>query len=1002
MKNTFKRTLVAGAVGAVIAMSSPAVLAGNNDGGIAGKIVDASSQQIISGATILIQNTKTGFKKTITTQADGSYRLGSLPVGVYSITASIAGYDQVSVGTVNVAIGDSTNVNISLLSEDSTEIIEVRGSTIATIDVYSSESALNISAVELARIPVPRSVTGVALLAPGTTRGDSRFGGASFGGSSVAENTMYINGLNVTNFRNGLGFSNVPYEFYDQFQVKTGGYSSEFGRSTGGVINAVTKSGSNDFEFGASAYVLPGSLRETSPSVRSNEGDFLSYRDADKSTSMNFNVHASGAIIEDTLFFYAIYNPRNVQSEYDRTLSNGDFTDSEQDDAFWGAKIDWNITEDHRLEYLAFSDKNEVETDIYTGNGDGNNTLTGTTFDRSGGKNWSLKYTGYITDDITISALYGENSYDLTSDSTSAQACELVLDYRYYYGAATDLPLGGSPNAGCATTSNYFSESGEDTREAMRVDIDWQVNEDHVLRFGMDNETNTSISDQFYTGPNGAYWLAYPADAGETVNGVTFETGTDYIRNRVRTVSGQFETEASAFYIEDNWQVTETLAATIGIRNEQFDNKNGEGETFVKVENMWAPRLGLSWDINGDGDSKAFINVGRYFLPVANNTNVRLAGNEADTRQYFELTGWTAAEYNGIPYNIPQLGAQIGPDDIISDGSVPDTTAIVDADLDPMFQDEIIIGYQAMINENWSWGIKGTRRLMDGAIDDMIIDHAIISKFGCAADYHPNQYVLGNPGEEMTVYSDTNCDGDVNDWVTFSPEELVYDTAERKYSAIDLNVKKSWDGDWSIDATYTWSRSYGNSEGLVKSDNGQGDAGLTTDFDFPELMDGAYGNLPNDRRHMFKVYGTVGMMDIDGLTLGYNFTLESGRPMNAFGLGHPNVGEVSYGSTYYLTELIEDAEGTVIDEEYTFVPRGSMGRTPWTARLDLNLMYQTEMFGADTMFKVDVFNVLNASSVTRVNEDAESTWGNTNSRSFGRPLAFQTPRYVQFTATVNF
>ena len=174
-----------------------------------------------------------------------------------------------------------------------------------------------------------------------------------------------------------------------------------------------------------------------------------------------------------------------------------------------------------------------------------------------------------------------------------------------------------------------------------------------------------------------------------------------------------------------------------------------------------------------------------------------------------------------------------------------------------MSQDEVIIGYQAMLDEQWSWGIKGTRRVMDGAIDDMIIDHAIASKFGCS-DYHANQYVLGNPGEDMTVYSDTNCDGDVDDWVTFTAEELVYDKAERKYSAIDLNVKKAWDGIWSIDATYTWSKSYGNSEGLVKSDNGQNDAGLTTDFDFPELMDGAHGNLPNDRRHMFKVYGTVG------------------------------------------------------------------------------------------------------------------------------------------------
>jgi hypothetical protein len=992
-----KRTLIAGAVTTALALSASSAFAGNNDGGLAGKIVDASTQQMIAGAIIVIENTKTGFKKTLTTQANGSYRLGSLPVGVYSLTATYAGYDQVSVGTVNVAIGGATNVNISMVSVDSTEVIQVTGSAIATIDVSSSESALNISSVELMRIPVPRSVTGVALLAPGTTRGDSRFGGASFGGSSVAENTMYINGLNVTNFRNGLGFSNVPYEFYDQFQVKTGGYSAEFGRSTGGVINAVTKSGSNEFEFGASAYYLPDSLRESRPSVRSNEGDWLTYVDKNnEQTNLNVNVHASGAIIEDTLFFYAIYNPRNVESKTDNRETGGSYNEVQQDDAFWGTKIDWNITEDHRLEYLMFSDENEVETDIYSGD-----KLAGTTFDRSGGSNWSLKYTGYITDDITVSALYGENKYDLTTDSTSAQACELILDYRYYYGAATSVPLGGEPNAGCATTSNYRGESGEDKREAMRIDIEWNVNDDHLVRFGMDNETNTSTSDQFYTGPNGAYWISWPASTGESVNGVTMTQDTDYIRNRIRTVSGQFETEASAFYVEDHWNVTDTVTAVLGIRNEQFNNKNGNYDTFVEVKNMWAPRLGLSWDINGDGDSKAFVNVGRYFLPVANNTNVRLAGNESDMRQYFELEGWTAADYNGIAYNIPQLGAQIGADEVLADGSVPDTTSIVDADLDPMSQDEVIIGYQAMLDEQWSWGIKGTRRVMDGAIDDMIIDHAIASKFGCS-DYHANQYVLGNPGEDMTVYSDTNCDGDVDDWVTFTAEELVYDKAERKYSAIDLNVKKAWDGIWSIDATYTWSKSYGNSEGLVKSDNGQNDAGLTTDFDFPELMDGAHGNLPNDRRHMFKVYGTVGLMGVDGLTLGYNFTLESGRPVNAFGLGHPNVGEVDYGSTYYLTKNIENDEGDIIDREYTKVSRGSMGRTPWTARLDLNVMYQTEMFGADTMFKMDVFNVLNAQSATRFDETAESTWGNTDSRAYGRPVAFQTPRYVQFTATVNF
>ena len=111
----------------------------------------------------------------------------------------------------------------------------------------------------------------VARLAPGVVKGHNFGGGAgvSFGGSSVAENTIYINGLNVTDFYNRIGFSAVPYAFYDEFQVKTGGYSVEFGRTTGGVINAVTRKGTNEFEFGAEitlgAGFPAGPARPTSP-----------------------------------------------------------------------------------------------------------------------------------------------------------------------------------------------------------------------------------------------------------------------------------------------------------------------------------------------------------------------------------------------------------------------------------------------------------------------------------------------------------------------------------------------------------------------------------------------------------------------------------------------------------------------------------------------------------------------------------------------------------------
>ncbi|WP_289027847.1 TonB-dependent receptor [uncultured Paraglaciecola sp.] len=974
--------------------------AGNNDGDIRVSITD-TAQSPLTGTTVTITNTKTGYTKQILVDSDGKVRLSGLPVGLYKVEATKAGYNSSSAGSIAVTLGQETTVKLAL-STDDLEKIEVTGSVISPIDVTSSESALNISATELARIPVPRSITSVALLAPGTNSGDSAFGGVSFGGSSVAENQMFINGLNVTNFRNGLGFSSVPYDFYDQFQVKTGGYSAEFGRSTGGVINAVTKSGGNEFEFGANVYWLPGDLRAQSPNVASNNGDYYKvYNGNDEYSKVNANLYASGPIIKDTLFFYAMYSPEKYEQEYSsRGTSYYDYEASENND-FWGLKLDWNINDDHRLEFLTFSDSSKTITDNYNVDDDGETqTYASTAYEKTGGTNWSLKYSGYLTDTLTLSALYGVNKYDVTEGSNVSDDCELIYDYRYYYYEVYNAPYYNYSN-GCATSNDYSVESGNDKRQAMRVDLEWEINDSHVLKLGLDNEINTSNSTQYYSGPNGAYWLAYAAEAGSTINSVLLEENTDYIRSRVRTVGGSFETESSSFYIEDTWTVTDNLTATIGLRSDVFDNKNAEGDSFVKIDDMIAPRLGLSWDINGNGESKIFANVGRYFLPVANNTNVRLAGNESDIREYYVLEDWTEYEYNSGTYYNPVLGEQIGDADVIADGTVPDTRSVVDANIEAMYQDELILGYESLLNlydDNWSYGVKFTYRSLNGAIDDMIIDHAIADKFGCGDDYHAYQYVLGNPGKSMEVYTDTDCDYENDAWATFTPEELEYDEAIRKYLAWDFSIGRKWDGHWSLNATYTWSHSYGNTEGLVKSDNGQDDAGLTTDFDFPELMDGAYGNLPNDRRHSLKVYGAYALSE--DLTLGFNYSLSSGRPINYFGTSHPNTEpeDVEYGYTYYEAintgETLEDGS---IDYDYIRHARGTMGTTSSVSRLDLNLTYTTEFAGLDTVLKLDVFNILNADSETEVDETAETTIA-TYDADYLLPTSFQTPRYVQLSA----
>src|SRR5690606_3783739 len=136
-------------------------------------------------------------------------------------------------------------------------------------------------------------------------------------------------------------------------------------------------------------------------------------------------------------------------------------------------------------------------------------------------------------------------------------------------------------------------------------------------------------------------------------------------------------------------------------------------------------------------------------------------------------------------------------------------------------------------------------------------------------------YVLTNPGQAISITTDPDGDGPLaNEQYTIPAELLGYAEAKRQYAAVDINLRRPFDGLWMLDATYTWSHSWGNNEGFVRSDNGQDDSGLTTNFDQPGLVEGAYGNLPNDRRHMLKVQGSYSFTE--DFSLGANFRWESG------------------------------------------------------------------------------------------------------------------------------
>lgn len=952
-------------LGLLLTMFASLVLAQSNTVGyLYGTVVDDSGQPV-GEAVIIIKNPETGFKREVKVKEDGSFRVPSLPVGKYDIVITAPGQQDYSIEGLAVNVGTGTNASAVLGAEGATKLDKVvaYGGKISPIDVSSVESTAIFDEETYDRLPVGRNTTAVALLAPGTVVGDGAFGNlASFGGASVGENAYFINGMDVTNFRNGLGGSTVPFEFYKEFQVKTGGYGVEFGRSTGGVVNAVTKSGTNEWKFGAGIYYTPNKFRKTNPDVYRQDGTLIDFNSQNEADSLTAYVEAGGPIIKDKLFIYALYEARDIQRK-NVTSAGNQLDDYSSTDPFWGIKLDWNITDNHKLEFTGWSDKRDTEitTFDYDINTHQPGDEVGTAISKRGGENAILKYTGYITPDFTLTAMVGRNKYDRT-DGSSLDSNPVVLDSR----GGVNVPLGN--------WVNFAPTTAADERKQARIDAEWAVAQNHTLRFGLDYQKNTSTNLQQYSG--GVYYRYFDDDRSST---------GESARVRVFQNGGSFDVISSAIYLEDTFQINDNMTLVMGLRNEAFDNKNSNGDSFIKITNQIAPRLGFTWDINGDGISKLYATLGRYHLPIASNTNVRLAGAELFTQDFYELLGLNSDD-------TPILGDLID-SAIFGDGTIPDPDAIRDLNIDPMYQDELILGYEKEMFDGFKAGVRYIYRDLKSTIEDVAIDAAVIQWAGdrltldgeTAADvwggFH--QYVLTNPGEDMRIFLP-----EYGEYADLSAELLGYPKSKRTYKAVEFYFEKVWDGQYYLQGSYTYGKSYGNNEGYVRSDNGQDDAGLTTLFDQPGLLDGAYGPLPNDHTHVVKLYGAWEF--VPDWQLGFNVLMQTGRPINAFGVHPTDPFAAAYGAeSFYQNGVL--------------VPRGTRGRTPFLTNVDLSLQYTQDLSwrNARAVYRVDVFNLFNAHNVTEVVETAEQESG-TPDPNYLLPTNWQDPQAVRFSARIEF
>ncbi len=1004
-------------------------------GSISGTIADAT------GRTVLIEN-NSGFSREVALDARGRYSVASLPLGTYRVTVREGGQTVEVRENIAITVGATTDVSFAGGDVQTLGAVSVTGSRVTAIDVASVDTRTVITAQELAVLPIARNAEAIALLAPGVVNNSGAFlgtggtGGSlpSFGGSAASENAYYLNGFNTTDPYRNLGGLTLPYGAIDQQEIFTGGYGAQYGRSNGGVINQVGRRGSNDWSFGGALIFEPQWLRTREKDLHySNVGQIANpvagslYRpnSENETDRITYSAYAGGPIIKDRLFFFVAgefsrTDGERLNSVEDTSAPYVDYTFS---DPRWYAKLDWYITDNHLLEFTGASDKHKSDGTIYNYNYTdlAKTTVRGADNDiETGHELLSLKYTGYLSDSLTLTALYGEQESPNYNQNPAYNASIPSIT-----GLVNQNPAytGGTPIGNDQTVATITDPDRRYEKDNLRLNLNWVIG-DHSIDFGIDNQELRAFNQGSRTsGPGFAWNYGRTASPLVQLSGASREDGTSGVPGPGNFANGQggyyviqtsayslssYKAEQNAWYIEDKWQVTDRLLLSLGIRNDKFANYNDRGQAVIDVDNQWSPRLGFSWDVNGDSSLKVFGNVGRYYLglPLAPGG---LGNSSRNTSTYYTYSGINA---DGTPVLSVQMAPPVSANENF--GNPRDYRTIAPADLEGEHQDEIILGASKLLGSGWLAGVRATHRILQSSIDDTKANIPAIRAAAAAAGItispQSSASILFNAGDTNT-FRILGTDGQLHN-LTLTNDQLGFPELKRNYSAVEFTLERPFDGQWYTKLNYVWSHSYGTTEGQMRSDlyrgngetvginQGQNFTATTQTWDHPSLMEYYNGDQSNDHRHAFKAYGFYQATPTWGFS--GNVSLVSGAPKQVLayyaGENYPrydsngnylgqNTDPVGYGGSYHFYNG-EPA------------PPGSQGRLPWVRQLDLGVTWKPTFGDGRFAVNLNIFNVTNEQAATYLNARSEIAPGSPHPL-FAAPLFYQTPRHARLTLSYD-
>ena len=284
-------------------------------GNIEGRVLDPK-EAAVPGATVTATNQQTGLEKTATSSDEGTFTISFLPPGPYTVRATASGFTQAEVKDVTVTVGSKTALDVGLSVGGASGTVTVSGEA-PVIETTQSSVSTTVNARAIENLPVNgRNYLDFATLTPGVIRDQNREGDLSVGGQKGTLNSLQVDGVdnNNTFFGQAFGRTGVrpPYQFSEEsvqeFQVNQNGFSAEYGRAGGAVVNVVTKSGTNEFHGGGFEFFRDESLNANTPQLKA--------RGVTKRAPLQINqfgARLGGPIVKNKAFFFFTYDGQRQQ-----------------------------------------------------------------------------------------------------------------------------------------------------------------------------------------------------------------------------------------------------------------------------------------------------------------------------------------------------------------------------------------------------------------------------------------------------------------------------------------------------------------------------------------------------------------------------------------------------------------------------------------------------------------------------------------------------------------